>query len=188
MTDAFICDAIRTPFGRYGGSLAQVRTDDLGVRAFQNACRHRGVKIVEGRGSCHEAGFVCPFHGWCYGLDGANTAVTQRRTFAEHNLAPGDIGSGGKKDEMYAKEMAAFAAAHPDFGKSAMTAEDMAKRAADPATIAAGKTLFATNCVACHLPDGGGLIGPNLTDDRWIHGGTPIEVRNTINEIGRAHV
>lgn len=28
-TDAFICDAIRTPFGRYGGSLAQVRTDDL---------------------------------------------------------------------------------------------------------------------------------------------------------------
>ena len=97
-------------------------------------------------------------------------------------LAPGDIGSGGKKDEMYAKEMAAFAAAHPDFGKSAMTAEDMAKRAADPATIAAGKTLFATNCVACHLPDGGGLIGPNLTDDYWIHGGTPLEIHTTITE------
>lgn len=97
-------------------------------------------------------------------------------------LAPGDIGNGAKKDEMYAKEMAAFAATHPDFGKSSMTAEDMAKRAADPATVAAGKTRFATNCVACHLPDGGGLIGPNLTDDRWIHGGTPIEVRNTINE------
>ena len=29
MTDAFICDAIRTPFGRYGGTLAAVRTDDL---------------------------------------------------------------------------------------------------------------------------------------------------------------
>src|SRR5579885_3174467 len=29
MTDAFICDAIRTPFGRYGGALAPVRTDDL---------------------------------------------------------------------------------------------------------------------------------------------------------------
>ncbi len=29
MTDAFICDAVRTPFGRYGGALAQVRTDDL---------------------------------------------------------------------------------------------------------------------------------------------------------------
>ena len=29
MTDAFICDAIRTPFGRYGGALSSVRTDDL---------------------------------------------------------------------------------------------------------------------------------------------------------------
>jgi acetyl-CoA acyltransferase len=31
MTDAYICDAIRTPFGRYGGSLSSVRTDDLGA-------------------------------------------------------------------------------------------------------------------------------------------------------------
>ena len=31
MTQAFICDAIRTPFGRYGGSLSSVRTDDLGA-------------------------------------------------------------------------------------------------------------------------------------------------------------
>jgi acetyl-CoA acyltransferase len=31
MNDAFICDAIRTPFGRYGGSLASVRADDLGA-------------------------------------------------------------------------------------------------------------------------------------------------------------
>jgi acetyl-CoA acetyltransferase len=29
MTDAYICDAIRTPFGRYGGALAGVRADDL---------------------------------------------------------------------------------------------------------------------------------------------------------------
>ena len=31
MPDAFICDAVRTPFGRYGGSLSSVRTDDLGA-------------------------------------------------------------------------------------------------------------------------------------------------------------
>ena len=31
MTDAFICDAIRTAFGRYGGALATVRPDDLGA-------------------------------------------------------------------------------------------------------------------------------------------------------------
>ncbi len=31
MPEAFICDAIRTPIGRYGGTLAEVRTDDLGA-------------------------------------------------------------------------------------------------------------------------------------------------------------
>src|SRR5436309_10216724 len=31
MTDAYICDAIRTPFGRYGGALSSVRADDLGA-------------------------------------------------------------------------------------------------------------------------------------------------------------
>lgn len=72
-------------------SIIVVRTEDLGVRAFQNACRHRGVKLVEGRGHC-ESGFTCPFHGWCYGVDGKNTFVSRSSTFAEHNLGPDDIG------------------------------------------------------------------------------------------------
>ena len=71
-------------------SIVVLRGDDQEVRAFQNVCRHRGVKVVEGRGTCG-SGFTCPFHGWCYGLDGRNTHVTQARTFAEHNLAPEDI-------------------------------------------------------------------------------------------------
>ncbi len=58
--------------------------------AFQNACRHRGVKLVDGRDTC-ATGFVCPFHGWCYDLDGTNTFVPRAGTFAEHNLQPGDI-------------------------------------------------------------------------------------------------
>ena len=71
-------------------SIVVLRTEDLGVRAFQNACRHRGVKIVVGAGTC-ERGFTCPFHGWCYGLDGKNTHVSGARTFSEHNLQPDDI-------------------------------------------------------------------------------------------------
>jgi phenylpropionate dioxygenase-like ring-hydroxylating dioxygenase large terminal subunit len=71
-------------------SIIVLRTDDMGVRAFQNACRHRGVKVVEGRGTC-DSGFTCPFHGWCYGLDGKNTYVAQAKTFAEHNLQPEDL-------------------------------------------------------------------------------------------------
>jgi phenylpropionate dioxygenase-like ring-hydroxylating dioxygenase large terminal subunit len=71
-------------------SIIVLRTDDTGVRAFQNACRHRGVKVVEGSGTC-ENGFTCPFHGWCYGLDGTNAAVPRRKTFSKHNLQPDDI-------------------------------------------------------------------------------------------------
>jgi len=71
-------------------SIVVLRTDDMEVRAFQNACRHRGVKVVAGRGTC-EHGFVCPFHGWCYGLDGTNTFVPRAKTFAEHNLHAHDI-------------------------------------------------------------------------------------------------
>ena len=44
LKDAFICDAIRTPIGRYGGSLASIRTDDLGalpIRALM--ARNSGV-------------------------------------------------------------------------------------------------------------------------------------------------
>src|SRR3954467_13386771 len=71
-------------------SIIVVRNDDMSVSAFQNVCRHRGVKLVEGRGTC-ASGFTCPFHGWCYGPDGKNIHFQQRKTFAEHNLAPDDI-------------------------------------------------------------------------------------------------
>ena len=43
-------------------SIVVVRDEDMGVTAFQNACRHRGVKVAVGRGTC-ESGFTCPFHG-----------------------------------------------------------------------------------------------------------------------------
>lgn len=71
-------------------SVVVVRQDDGRVVAFQNSCRHRGVQLVEGRGRCGKA-FTCPFHGWRYDADGTNVAVTQRRSFAEHNLDPADL-------------------------------------------------------------------------------------------------
>src|ERR1019366_10483070 len=70
-------------------SIVVVRSEDMGVTGFQNACRHRGVKVVQGHGTC-DSHFTCPFHGWCYGPDGTNTAVTRRRSFSEHNLQPDD--------------------------------------------------------------------------------------------------
>ncbi|NRR90469.1 c-type cytochrome [Winogradskyella undariae] len=48
-----------------------------------------------------------------------------------------------------------------------------------------GKKTFETNCVACHKIDGGGGIGPNLTDDHWILGGGIKNVFKTVSEGGR---
>lgn len=52
----------------------------------------------------------------------------------------------------------------------------------DEASLSRGKTLFMTNCQACHGPTAEGGIGPNLTDKEWIHGGTFPEVVKTIRE------
>jgi nitrite reductase/ring-hydroxylating ferredoxin subunit len=66
------------------------RQESGDVVAFQNACRHRGVRLAEGPGTC-ESGFTCPFHGWCYGPDGRNTFVSRPSTFSAHNLEPGQL-------------------------------------------------------------------------------------------------
>ncbi|AFN74752.1 cbb3-type cytochrome c oxidase subunit III [Melioribacter roseus P3M-2] len=41
----------------------------------------------------------------------------------------------------------------------------------DAAALSEGKEIFVKNCASCHGQNGEGLIGPNLTDDYWIHGG-----------------
>jgi nitrite reductase/ring-hydroxylating ferredoxin subunit len=71
-------------------SVIVLRTGDGGVRAFQNTCRHRGVQLVSGPGTC-DTHFTCPFHGWCYGPDGKNTRIPMRKSFAPHNLQDGDV-------------------------------------------------------------------------------------------------
>jgi cytochrome c oxidase cbb3-type subunit 3 len=56
------------------------------------------------------------------------------------------------------------------------------KMSGDSQMIAAGKVTFDTTCAACHKPDLTGLIGPNLVDHQWIHGGKPMDAFKTINE------
>ncbi|WP_458629258.1 cbb3-type cytochrome c oxidase N-terminal domain-containing protein [Winogradskyella sp. PC D3.3] len=56
----------------------------------------------------------------------------------------------------------------------------------ETADLNAGKKIFETNCVACHMIDGGGGIGPNLTDDHWILGGGIKNVFKTVSEGGRS--
>ncbi len=50
----------------------------------------------------------------------------------------------------------------------------------DPKIIADGKEVFKTNCVPCHGEHGQGIIGPNLTDEYWLHGGSHEDIIKTI--------
>lgn len=50
----------------------------------------------------------------------------------------------------------------------------------DETALGAGKKIFADNCASCHAADGGGLVGPNFTDEYWIHGGGIADVFGVI--------
>jgi len=67
-------EAAKTP-------LIVVRGNDGKARAFKNACRHRGAELVTGSG-CTGA-FVCPYHGWSYGLDGALRGIPHEDGFPD---------------------------------------------------------------------------------------------------------
>ena len=49
-----------------------------------------------------------------------------------------------------------------------------------PADLSSGKSIFATNCAPCHGQNAEGKVGPNLTDDYWLHGGELNHVYKTI--------
>ncbi len=64
--------------------------------------------------------------------------------------------------------------------------EETVKAAAAPMTqeqiLAAGKIIFDKTCVVCHGKYGEGLVGPNFTDEYWIHGGKPEDLKKVIVE------
>ena len=104
---------------------------------------------------------------------------------------PGLGSFGGKLDwsqtGAYDKEMAkAKADLEPMYAKfTSMPTEEMAK---DPQAMAIGERLFMNNCAQCHGSDArGGKSFPNLTDNDWLHGGSPEKIKETITN-GRVGV
>jgi choline monooxygenase len=72
----------------FGSSFIVIRGRDRKLRAFVNACRHRGTQMLYGKGNCMS--IACPYHGWAYNLDGSILVTT----FMEktQNLNPKEYG------------------------------------------------------------------------------------------------
>lgn len=84
-------------------------------------------------------------------------------------------------------EVAAANLAIEEYKKTAKDLVDVntVVRLTETSDLTNGKKIFESNCVACHMADGGGGIGPNLTDEYWILGGGIKNVFRTISEGGR---
>ena len=88
-----------TEYANLGKSVIVVRTKD-GVKAHHNHCRHRGVPIAGGHGmenggtdhgNCAKAGFICPFHGWRWNMDGECTFVYGKQLFSQDLLEKDEL-------------------------------------------------------------------------------------------------
>jgi cytochrome c oxidase cbb3-type subunit 3 len=92
--------------------------------------------------------------------------------FNYHLLATPLVGKAGMVAE-YNADVAAARAAGAARAAAGGGAAVTVTALTDPASLAAGRAIFEgpdNVCYSCHRPDLGGMIGPNLTDDKWLHG------------------
>ena len=79
----------------------------------------------------------------------------------------------------YEAQLAA-APASADVASRGLTEADLVQMSTDSAILASGKEVYVQYCQVCHLAEGQGLVGPNLTDEYWINGGSAVDIHNTI--------
>jgi cytochrome c oxidase cbb3-type subunit 3 len=64
----------------------------------------------------------------------------------------------------------------------AVDAQMLAAAAGDAERVSEGEAVYKQTCASCHGQKGEGLIGPNLTDEFWIHGGSKMDVYKVVAE------
>lgn len=69
-----------------GQPVLALRSSDDDIRVFFNVCQHRGHLLLSGRGKI-ENRIVCPYHAWCYGLDGGLASARMTRNVNDFNKA-----------------------------------------------------------------------------------------------------
>ncbi len=87
----------------------------------------------------------------------------------------------GSPREQYEDQMIAIRLADASRG-GGMSPGALLALARQPTTVADGKATFVSTCAPCHRADGGGGIGPNLTDEFWLHGNGPDEIWKTVHD------
>jgi len=92
------------------------------------------------------------------------------------------LGSGPSSEKEYNEEMALAQLQIEEFMKKSANAvdENNVTLATDDKSLDAGKSIYMDNCAACHGRLGEGGVGPNLTDDYWLHGGSIKDIFKTI--------
>jgi cytochrome c oxidase cbb3-type subunit 3 len=86
------------------------------------------------------------------------------------------------KDEYRAElQVAAEKAEALAKSRGVLSDEVLIAMSGNPATVDKGAATFQKTCAACHGPTGAGLIGPNLTDDYWLHGAKGTEILKTVS-------
>lgn len=122
-----------------------------------------------------------PLPGWWLGTFYI-TIVFSVFYFTWHHI----IGDGHLVQKRYEQQWAQMQAAEQQRAAAQMASlsnESLLKGAQDSAVLAAGKEKFTSSCSSCHGPDGGGLIGPNLTDAYWLNGdGKPLSILKVIKD------
>jgi cytochrome c oxidase cbb3-type subunit 3 len=74
------------------------------------------------------------------------------------------------QDQEYQNELTSAVQQYKDAAPAGQVDAATLAPLTDAVSLEAGSAIFVKNCVVCHLSKGEGLVGPNLTDDYWIHG------------------
>ena len=81
------------------------------------------------------------------------------------------------------EELKVAMASLPKSEDQALSESELKTKMSSPGTLESGKAVFVARCVACHGTEGEGGIGPNLTDEYWIHGqGTRADIVNVVQK------